>query len=65
MQAIILFVLSTIHLPLVVFGGQDTGMSQCPALTQHYHNNDSSCHWDSDDRVVYLLPKVNPNAPYS
>lgn len=58
MTSIILFVLSTIHLPNVILANQDTGIGRCPALTQHYHSKDSACHWDSDDRVVYLLPKV-------
>ena len=58
MNLLIAFILSTYHLPVVVFAG-DTGRGKCPALQQHYHNDDGLCHFDSDDRVVRLLPKVN------
>jgi hypothetical protein len=57
-MSLLLFVLATYHAPAVICGC-DTGRGKCPALTQHYHDNDGMCHWDSDDHIVKILPKVN------
>ena len=57
MSYLIVYVLLTYRPRVVVLAMEDTGMGKC-TMDQHWHNSDSSCHRDSDDSVVKILPKV-------
>lgn len=59
MNAVLLAILATYHPPVVILAVQDIGMGHCASMDQHWHKIDDTCHRDSDDSVVKILPKVN------
>lgn len=59
LPALLLYILSTYHPPVVVYANADTGFGKCMKMNQHFHNDDGFCHRDSDDSPVLILPKVS------
>jgi hypothetical protein len=57
MSALLLAILATYVPPVVVLALQDTGFGHC-GMDAHWHASDDSCHRDSDDSVIRILPKV-------